>query len=167
MLCVGLDSLWRLFQEGDEAGIETSSWMITNESPDGYAVMHVSGKTGWMSVGDVTAMRTESGENWKSASFAGPCQKIRSILSSVCRLWRRCCASLPGTAHRSQQRCSPVGSHPARNPGSACDETLVVPSGALENNPGKLILVVEKENIEIREMKSIHLDEQNSQIEVF
>ena len=64
-LCSGLHSVWHMFQDGDAAAVETSSWMITNESPDGYALMHVSGKTGGISVGDITAIRTESGANWQ------------------------------------------------------------------------------------------------------
>ncbi len=46
-------------------------------------------------------------------------------------------------------------------------EMLVIPTGTLENQPLKLVLVLEKENLEVREVKSTHLDEQNSHIEIF
>ncbi|MBK7423184.1 MAG: hypothetical protein IPJ48_08840 [Propionivibrio sp.] len=168
VLCVGLDSLWRLFQEGDEAGIETSSWMITNESPDGYAVMHVSGKTVGMSVGDVTAMRTESGENWQICIVRWALSENQEHIELGLQILatRAVPAFLAQPAEASNSGHLSVLILPEIQALRAT-EMLVVPSGALDNQPGKLILVVEKENIEIREMKSIHLDEQNSQIEVF
>jgi hypothetical protein len=168
VLCVGLDSLWRLFQEGDEAGIETSSWMITNESPDGYAVMHVSGKTGGMSVGDVTAMRTETGENWQICivrwALSENQEHIELGLQILATRAVPAFLALPADASNSGRLSVLIL---PEIEALRATEMLVVPSGALEKQPGKLILVVEKENIEIREMKSIHLDEQNSQIEVF
>lgn len=168
VLCVGLDSLWRLFQEGDEADIETSSWMITNESPDGYAVMHVSGKTGGMSVGDVTAMRTESGENWQICivrwALSENQEHIELGLQIMATRAVPAFLALPALASNSGRLSVLIL---PEIEALRATEMLVVPSGALNNQPGKLILVVEKENIEIREMKSIHLDEQNSQIEVF
>ncbi len=168
VLCVGLDSLWRLFQEGDETSIETSSWMITNESPDGYAVMHVSGKTGGMSVGDVTAMRTESGGNWQICivrwAMSENQEHIELGLQILATSAVPAFLALPVVASNSVRLSVLILPEiQALRP----TEMLVVPSGALDNQPGKLILVVEKENIVIREMKSIRLDEQNSQIEVF
>ena len=44
---------------------------------------------------------------------------------------------------------------------------LVVPSGTLRQQTCNLILVVEKENLEIREVRRTGLTEQNGQIEVF
>lgn len=168
VLCVGLDSLWRLFKEGDEACIETSSWMITNESPDGYAVMHVSGKTGGMSVGDVTAIRTETGESWQICIVRWALSENQEHIELGLQILatRAVPAFLALPAESSH--CDPMSVLILPEiQALRATEMLVVPSGALENQPGKLILVVEKENIEIREMKSTRLDEQNSQIEVF
>ena len=46
-------------------------------------------------------------------------------------------------------------------------EMLVVPTGTLDNQTRNLILMLEKENLEIREVRSTGLNEQNGQIEVF
>lgn len=168
VLCVGLDSLWRLFQEGNEAGVETSSWMITNESPDGYAVMHVSGKTRGMSVGDVTAMRTETGESWQICivrwALSENQEHIELGLQILATRAVPAFLALPAEASNGERLSVLIL---PQIQALRATEMLVVPSGALDNQPGKLILVVEKENIEIREMKSTHLDEQNSQIDVF
>jgi hypothetical protein len=61
----GIDGLWHLSKQKDTAAVELSRWMITNESPDGYAVMHVSGKIGTLSVGNVAAVRTGDEKNWQ------------------------------------------------------------------------------------------------------
>ena len=47
------------------------------------------------------------------------------------------------------------------------DEMLITRSGLLEEQPAQLVLVVEKGNIEVREVRSTRLNEQNGQIEVF
>jgi len=168
VLCAGLDSLWRLFQGGDEASIETSSWMITNESPDGYAVMHVSGKTSGMTVGDVIAMRTESGENWQICivrwALSENQEHIELGLQILATRAVPAFLALPAEASNSGRLSVLIL---PEIQALRATEMLVVPSGALVNQSGKLILVVEKANIEIREMKSTHLDEQNSQIEVY
>ena len=46
-------------------------------------------------------------------------------------------------------------------------EMLVIPSGAVHEQFRNLVLVVENENINVREVRSTQLDERNSHIEVF
>ena len=46
-------------------------------------------------------------------------------------------------------------------------EGLVVPAGLLSSNARNLVLVTEKDNIEVREINTLHHDEQNGQIEIF
>lgn len=167
-LCAGLDSLWRLFQEDDAAAVETSNWMITNESPDGYAVMHVSGKTGAMAVGDVTAIRTESGENWQICIVRWAQSENQEHLELGLQILATSAvpAFLALPAEASDRGRLSVLILP-RVPPLRLTEMLVVPSGSMENQPKSFVLVVEKNHLELREMRSTGLDEQNSQIEVF
>jgi hypothetical protein len=65
LLTAGIDGVWKLGKKGEAANVELSTWIITNESPDGYAVMHVSGHTGVLAVGELAAVRTGSSENWQ------------------------------------------------------------------------------------------------------
>ena len=44
---------------------------------------------------------------------------------------------------------------------------LVVPPGVLDTEPKHLVLMIEKRNLELREVRNTALDEQNSQIEIF
>ena len=168
VLCVGLDSLWRLFQSGEEANIETSGWMITNESPDGYAVMHVSGKPGHMKVGDITAIRIEAEPGWKICI-------IRWALSESpvhVELGLQILATNAIPAFLAQINAVDAPDRLSvlvlpEVPAVRSSEMMVVPSGALINQEQSHILVVEKENISVREVRSTQLNEQNGQIEVF
>lgn len=168
VLCIGLDSLWRLFQEGDAALIETSSWMATNESPDGYAIMHISGETGDLSVGDVTAIRPESGENWQIGIVRWALSENQEHMEIGLQILatQAVPAFLPVAGEGGDRKRIFVLVLP-KIKGLRSTEMLVVPSGALENQPKDIVLVIEKNNIEVREVRRTHLDEQNSFIEVF
>jgi len=78
-VCIGLDDLWKLIDQGitpantdglvDLDNLETSppqttEWMVINESPSGFAVMHVSGKMEGLVQGSVIALRTTSEKPW-------------------------------------------------------------------------------------------------------
>lgn len=167
-LCAGLDNLWHLFQEGEAAAIETSSWMITNESPDGYAAMHVSGRTGSLSVGDLIAIRTESGDNWQICIVRWALSENQEHLELGLQILATravpALLALPATTE-GRKRLSVLILPKIKT--LRPTEMLVVPTGTLNDHSRNLILVIEKENIEIREVRSTQLDEQNSHIEVF
>ena len=167
-LCAGLDSLWTLFQNGDHAEVEMSNWMVTNESPDGYAVMHVSGKTGPMAVGDVTAIRTESGDEWQICIVRWALSENHEHLELGLQILATHAVpaflAVPPEAGGSGRLSVLIL---PEIPALRANEMLVVPSGAIADCHNNLVLVIEKQNLEIREMRSTHLDEQNSQIEVF
>ena len=171
VLCAGLNSLWRLFQDETAKTIETSSWMITNQSPDGYAVMHLSGKTGGMSVGDISAIRTELGEDWQICIVRWALSENQEHLELGLQILAT--HAVPAFLAQPCQNSAPHNHNHLsvlilpETPPLRSSEMLVVPSGALANQSESLVLIVEKENIEIREVRSTHLDEQNSQIEVF
>ena len=168
LLCAGLDNLWCLLQNRENAESETSSWMITNESPEGYAVMHVSGKPGRLSVGEVTAIRTETETDWKICI-------VRLSLSEnqvhfELGLQILATNAVPAFLARSGESNAASGLSVLilpKIPAIGGSEMMVVPSGALENRDSNHVLVIEQDNITIREVRSTHVNEQNSQIEVF
>ena len=60
-LLVGLRAIWRSLRREsrlDRTGTAPSAWMVTNESPGGYALMHVSGRCEPIRVGEVVAVDT-------------------------------------------------------------------------------------------------------------
>ena len=168
LLCCGLSRLWRLFQdESSASSSETSNWMITNESPDGYAFMHVSGKTGGLSVGDIAAIRTESGKAWQICIVRWALSENQEhlelglqILATRAQPARLALPSQDGDPTLLAALILPaIGALRA-------NEILVIPATAVEQLPDKLVLVVEKGNIEVREVKCHRLDEQNSRIAI-
>lgn len=171
VLCAGLDSLWKLFQDDHTAASDVSSWMITNESPDGYAIMHVSGKTGKLAVGDIAAIRTESGKDWQIClvrwALSENPEHLELGLQILAPRAVPAILALPAeTAGSEDNRRLPVLILP-EIPLLRSTQTLVVASGALHDHNEKLFLIVEQENVEVREVRATHLDEQTASIEVF
>ena len=169
-LCSGLSNLWQMFNTDHPTVADTSSWMITNESPDGYAVMHVSGKTGTIAVGDVTAIRTETGDSWQICIVRWALSENQEHLELGLQIiaTRAVSALLATTGGNNQGE---EGGHvPAlllpEVPPLRPSEMLVVPTGALDNQSGMLVLMVEKDNLEVREVRSTGRNEQNSQVEI-
>lgn len=69
-VCVGLNELWQLLerdepQEGAETGTpHMTEWMVLNESPSGYAVMHVAGEIEGLMPGSAIALRPGADKPW-------------------------------------------------------------------------------------------------------
>ena len=171
VLCAGLESLWQLFQDDDTAASDVSNWMITNESPDGYAIMHVSGKTGKLAVGDIAAIRTESGKDWQIClvrwALSENPEHLELGLQILAPRAVPAILALPAdTIGSDNNRRLPVLILP-EIPLLRSTQTLVVASGELHDQNNKLFLIVEQENVEVREIRTTHLDEQTGRVEVF
>jgi hypothetical protein len=69
-LCIGLTELWQLLEHGDvpeglDAGtIHPTEWMVLNESPGGFAVMHVAGEVDGLVPGSAVALRPAADGPW-------------------------------------------------------------------------------------------------------
>lgn len=63
-ICFRLDAVWQLLR-GQRDDDELGEWQVVNESPDGYATMHVTGKTQKLQVGDLAAIRRYHDEDWQ------------------------------------------------------------------------------------------------------
>ena len=166
-LCAGLNNVFQLFQRVPVQA-EASNWMIVNESPDGYAVMHVSGKTGPITVGDVVALKTETAKNWQLCIIRWVLSENQEHLEVGLQiLSARAVAAhlaLPsGTDGNTCQQVLVLPETPALRP----EESLVVPSGMLAGHSKNLVLVIEKDNIEVREINTGQRGEQNGLIEIY
>jgi hypothetical protein len=69
-VCVGLSELWQLLEHGEVPdGAEmgeprTTEWMVLNEGPSGYAVMHVAGEIEGLVPGSAIALRPAPDKPW-------------------------------------------------------------------------------------------------------
>jgi hypothetical protein len=167
ILCVGLPALWQLFNaEETEAG-ELTSWMVTNESPDGYALMHVSGKTNRLAAGDIVAIRTEDSTEWQIcivrwALSENPEHLELGLQILATNATPAILASQTGPAGATHQSVLILPELPPMRP----SETLIAPSGTIKGSTNKMILLVERDNLEVREVLATRLEEQTGSIEV-
>lgn len=167
ILCSGLDNLWQLLRDG-QAAAETSNWMITNESPDGFALMHVAGKTGKLAVGDVAAIRTEASKDWQIciARWALSENPEHFELGLQVLSPRAFPAQLALFTNDGENRQLPALILPELPPLRET-ETLIVPSDQIPAQPKKLVLVLEQNNIVVRELRICRLEEQTASIESY
>lgn len=171
-LCTGLDQLWHLLNGAQEKP-ETSEWMITNESPDGYAMMHVSGSTEQLRVGDIVAVGPQHDEDsaeidWyicivRWALSENP-EHIEVGLQVLAPRAIPAVLALPqDRQHSSRTSALLLPQIPPLRPLQA----LVVPSGTVNDQSQKMVLLVEQDNLAVHELRAIQLNEQTSSVEVF
>lgn len=69
-VCIGLTELWYMLEQGEAPdGAQVSNphiteWMVLNEGPAGYAIMHVSGEVEGLTPGSAIALRQEADQPW-------------------------------------------------------------------------------------------------------
>lgn len=172
-LCAGLTRLWRLLRQPDADAAEAlSQWMITNESPDGFALMHLHGKAGRIRVGDIVALRPEAtgeaAERWmiclvRWALSENP-EHIEIGLQLLAPEATPALLAIPSDPNNRAQ--TPALILPALPP-LRPEPVLVVPSGAVNDPEQRLLLLIEKDNLEIRQVRATGISEQTGTVEVF
>jgi hypothetical protein len=171
-LCLGLETLWRLLKTPGTP-VPLSEWMVTNESPDGYALMHVSGDTDELRIGDVVALQA-LGEADKGGDASWHICIIRWAISENpehVELGLQLIAVRAIAAEVAQPYELPAGRVSAlilpQTPPLRPLESLLVAAGELQSSEERLVLLVESDNLLVREVRTEHLDEQTSSIELF
>ncbi|MDR0441749.1 MAG: hypothetical protein LBI59_12355, partial [Candidatus Accumulibacter sp.] len=170
-LCIGFNNLCNLYKP-EQQPVVTSAWMITNESPDGYTVMHLSGRTRRaIAVGDVAALRTKTGGSWQLCIIRWALSENQEHMELGLQVLAPCAytanIALPGGGGKeAKTRFRPTLVLPTA-PTLRENEALIVHSGALGGRSKNLVLIIERENVEIREIDSIRCDERNSLIELY
>ena len=169
VLCIGLAALWELFRTEAMPAGELSSWMVTNESPDGYALMHVSGKTHRVTPGDVIAIRTEAGEDWQICIVRWALSENPEHLEIGLQILAT--RATPAILTCDARASGGVGTqHPVlllpQIPAVRPVEALIAPTGTSLAGKRRMVLLIERENLELREVVATSLDEQTASIEV-
>jgi hypothetical protein len=166
-MAAGLDNLWQVCQKRDGASAELSTWMITNESANGYAVMHLSGKTAALSVGGVVAVRTGSEDDWQICIVRWAVSENPEHLELGLQI-----LAPSAVAAVLAQPSESKGTEYLRVlvlpeiPRLRSAELLVVASGAVAKPQSRLVLVIESENVAVREVNGIHVDEQTMSVDI-
>ncbi len=167
VLTAGIDGLWSLYNVGDSADVALSSWMITNESPDGYALMHVTGKTSALSVGDIAAVRSGKSPDWQ----IGVVRWAISANPEHLELGLQILAPTAVAAMAVQPAASQIAEYlpvlvlPAL-PKIRARQLLIAAVGMIDKERKKALLIIEKHNLAVREIKLTSVDEQTSSVEI-
>ena len=168
-LCAGIESLRQLARSPQRA--VQSEWMVTNESPDGLAAMHVAGPEVGLRIGDIVAVkalgdRAEKQPDWLIAlvrwALSENPEHIEIGLELIAP--RAIAGELVPPTGQSDDRI-PVLVLPKAPPLRQHD-ALVTSTGQLQPDQQRLVLVMEKENLEICEIRPGSLDEQTNSVDL-
>ncbi|MDR0673907.1 MAG: hypothetical protein LBF93_09730 [Zoogloeaceae bacterium] len=163
-LCAGLARFCQLLQKkGSESEVDISQWMIINESPDGYALMHMSGTIGHVRIGDVVALRPDANPGWlvclvRWAISENP-EHIEIGLQIVAL------DAIPATLVDNESRFvrTPLLLLP-EYPSLRSASALIAPVGAITENHCVIRLSGSKKT---RELSGLKVSEQNGCVEMF
>lgn len=169
-LCTGLETLHRLLQSSDTA-VELSEWMVTNESPDGLALMHMAGSTTQLRVGDIVAIQTQEevaagawhvciirwaiSENPEHVEIGLQMLAARAIAARIAQP-----QSLRGAVQVNALVLP-------ETPPLRMSQSLIVAPGQLREDSRQIVLLIEQDNLAIHEVRTTGIDEQTSSVEIF
>jgi hypothetical protein len=167
LLAAGIDGLWQLSRKGEGVNVDLSTWMITNESPDGYAVMHVSGKPGALTVGDVVTVRTAVDPNWQIClvrwAISENPEHLELGLQVLAPKAVPATLALPsGDGGTDLQRVLILPEIPKLR----SRQSLIVAAGVVPRDSRKLLLVIEGQNLIVREVNRTCVDEETGSVEI-
>lgn len=170
-LSSGLGNLWHLMKT-PETRVEQSEWMVTNESPEGYALMHMSGQTHDVRVGDIVALQAcdeqaDSAQVWHICIIRWAISENPEHIELGLQLLAPRAISVE-LAHPFELDASKVPALilPATPPLHP-KQSLIVPPGLIRENARHIIVLQEDENLSIRELQADELREQTSSVEIF
>jgi hypothetical protein len=173
-LCTGLTRIWQLLQAPEKLDdTDFSEWMITNQSPDGYALMHLRGKAGRLRIGDLIALRPETkGDETAARWLIGLVRWALSENPEHIEIGLQVLAPHATPATLAQPDASSGKVETAalilpELPPLRPQPVLVVPSGRISGLERSLVLLVEKDNLEIRHVRPRDIQEQNGRVEMF
>ena len=166
---VGFGRLWQALHAPVAA--PASQWMVTNESPDGYALMHIAGDTTGLAVGEVAAVR--HGEEDPSGAASWQVGLIRWALSEnpehvEIGLQQLAAQAVPARVVRATGDGGNVSalllppSPPAR-----IAPALLLPAGVLSANDRRLAVLIEQGNLRVCEFDVTGIADRGPSIEVF
>ncbi len=170
LLGAGINGLWHLGRKGEPASVNVSHWMVTNESPDGYAVMHVTGNTGVLSVGNVVAVRTDADQNWQICLVRWALSENPEHLELGLQILAP--KAVPAILAQPSHDTGDTGTEYLRVlilpeiPKLRSGQSLVVATGALPKEREKLLLLIEGDNVSVREVSRTGIEEQTGSVEI-
>lgn len=170
-LHTGLGRLWHLLKHPEQSA-EHSEWMVTNESPDGYALMHIAGHAGNLRVGDIVAL-DPIGERPELPPARHICIIRWAISDNPEHI--EIGLQLLATKAIAAEIADPDDPSGAKVAALILPETpplrplrsLVVATGQIPGQPSRIVAMVDGEEQQAYTLQTEKLDEQTGNIEIF
>lgn len=165
-LCCGLTEVLDLLN-GHETDVETANeWMVINESPGGFAAMHVSGRPQKVQVGDLVGLKQENESVWSICIARWALSENQEHLE----LGLQMIASNPVVVRMATPGAGSSAQHtalllPATPPLRPLDALAFLPA----NHPApeqKHLLVIDGPKVEVREFVLGELIEQSPSVDI-
>ena len=146
--------------------------MVTNESPDGYALMHMSGQTDDVRIGDIIALQavdeqTGMSQAWHICIIRWAISENPEHIELGLQILAPSATAVelapPFDLAMSKVHALMLPATPPLRP----MQSLIVPPGLLRENTRHIIVLMEEENLSIRELQADELCEQTSSVEIF
>lgn len=164
-LCFGFAEVWQMLRNNTPADLKFSEWMVTNESADGYATMHVAGKPQKVQIGDLVALRPEGVAEWQICIVRWALSENPEHLELGLQVLSP--RAVPAfMAAPTQTKRQPVLLMPAAPPLRPRQSMATVP-GLLMDETGKIALRFDTGTVEVREVTVAEVHEQSPDIDVF
>jgi hypothetical protein len=150
-ICFRLDAIWQLLR-GQRDDDELGEWQVVNESPDGYATMHVTGKTQKLQVGDLAAIRRYHDEDWQIcvirwAQSDNP-EHFELGLQALAPSASSGTLALPGPIELNKQPVLVMAPVSGQR-----QSMLAVPAGLVLDPQASHVVITEGSNVGIREIR--------------
>lgn len=167
-LCLGLDNI-RDRHRGQLSGGDLSEWMVINESPDGFALMHIAGYPEHLGVGQLVALQPAEStrQAWQLCiirwALSENPEHIELGLQMLSPQALAVEVALPEAPAAGKIPALLLPAAPPVRPTAS----LVVPAGSIAKAARHLIVLREEHNLHIQELQVTGLDEQTGVVEVF
>ena len=165
-VCTNPGMLWQLLYNNEVNDEAISDWMVLNESPEGYAMMHVSGPIAGLVTGSALGLRAEADQAWSICIV----RWARSDNSEHIEIGLELVAPRAEPVHIAVHSNTP-GQSPAAAlllpplPRLARGETLLTTRG--HHGQGRFSLIQDQPRLRISECEPGNLAMETSSIELF
>lgn len=150
-LCAGFDPVWQELRP-ESPSPDHSVWQVINESPEGYAAMHVNGRLGKVLIGDLVALRPAGTPVWQICvvrwALSENPEHLELGLQILAPRASAAYLAIPGQAQATRLPVLLLPPVPPLRDRSA----IAVPGGTQLEPAMKLLLVLEDPNATVREI---------------
>lgn len=169
-LAIGLSEIHQQLADPSTDDSPLSEWMVTNESPDGFSLMHMSGNTPQLTVGDITAIKAHDAQAGKESGWQ-ICTLRWAISENPEHI--EIGLQLLSSSAKPAQIITPAPRRKVNalllpeSPSLRRSKAIVVPQDTLTQNTRDIVIMTEASNLALHEIRTTSQDEQSNTCDIF